>query len=89
MQDGSHMDVETSTTASWTDVHPGAGVQYGGVAAPERPLLVLNVEDTVLDGVPLEALFGLVQAKLSKPRTNGPPTPAEVIGTERIFACCV
>ena len=80
-----HTNIETaSTAASWTHVQPTGNVQRapGNVhlhVNEERPNIVLDVENTPLEQVPMAVVLALVHSRLSRPRTNGPPTEAEVL----------
>ena len=70
--------LETSTTASWTDVQippaPDADVPPLG-----RQYVVLDVEAAAMEAIPLNILFSVLQAKLSRTRVDGPPSASEVL----------
>ena len=79
-----HTNIETaSTAASWTHVQPTVNVQRAPNVQlhvnEERPNIVLDVENTPLEQVPMAVVLALVHSRLSRPRTNGPPTEAEVL----------
>ena len=84
----SNMDLdglETSTQASWTDVSPGpqlppaAGVPQPGQA---QPVQNLDVDAAIIDGISVDLVFQIVQAKMGRPTINGPPLGCEVLAED-------